>query len=100
MNIKSAVAQVGLDKDPPNEHDRKVALDELRETEDLVESAVAQLRALIEEDGSIEVPTDQQFLLKFLRPTKFYVPSALALVSFFKFYMNEWVQMWYTLSEA
>lgn len=50
---------------------------ELRETDETKEVGLAELRKLIEEDGNINVPVDDDiFLLPFLRSCKFYPESA------------------------
>lgn len=54
---------------------------EIRETDQIRNDALAQLKALIRKDGSLDCSTEDEFLLRFLRPTKFYPESALKMVS-------------------
>ncbi|KAJ0182048.1 hypothetical protein K1T71_002770 [Dendrolimus kikuchii] len=63
------------------------AENELRETPEVVEKALAELRELIKGENSLYVPAESDdFLLKFLRPTKFYAESAFQkLKAYYKF---------------
>nr|XP_029719833.1 retinaldehyde-binding protein 1-like [Aedes albopictus] len=57
------------------------AQDELRETPEVVESALRELRVLLSADKDIKVPIeDDAFLKKFLRPRKYYPESAYELL--------------------
>lgn len=53
---------------------------ELRETEENVKNGIVALRKLLEEDKTIYFRTDDEFLIIFLRPCKFYPESAYALM--------------------
>ncbi|XP_059484492.1 alpha-tocopherol transfer protein-like [Neocloeon triangulifer] len=53
---------------------------EIRESDQVREAALAELRALIEQDGSLDCRTDDEYLIRFLRPTKFYPESALKMI--------------------
>lgn len=59
---------------------KALALKELRETEENVQNGIVALRKLLEEDKTIYFRTDDDFLMIFLRPTKFYPESAHALM--------------------
>lgn len=60
---------------------KEKAARELRETPDIVAEAFKELRAKLQEETSLHVPIDDDsFLLKFLRPCKFYPDSAFALI--------------------
>lgn len=60
---------------------KEIARMELRETPDLLRESLAELRALLKEDTELTVPIDKdQFLIRFLRPCKFYPKSAYELV--------------------
>lgn len=54
---------------------------EIRETDQIREEALARLKALVLQDDSLDCSTEDEFLLRFLRPTKFYPESALKMVS-------------------
>lgn len=61
---------------------KEIARKELRETPDLSKTAVEELKELLKEDKDITVPLDnEQWLVRFLRPCKFYPKSAYELVS-------------------
>lgn len=60
---------------------KEKAARELRETPDVVAEALKELRVKLQAEESLHVPIDDDsFLLKFLRPCKFYPCSAFALV--------------------
>lgn len=69
-----------LQLDPPGPEAKAFALKELRETEENVKEATAALRKYLEEDKTIYFKTDDDFLLIFLRPCKFYAKSAYELM--------------------
>jgi retinaldehyde-binding protein 1 len=58
-----------------------IAEKELRETRGRVAEATQRLRELLQADKLIHFRDDDEFLLIFLRPCKFYPESALELVS-------------------
>ncbi|XP_050670588.1 alpha-tocopherol transfer protein-like isoform X1 [Leptidea sinapis] len=65
----------------PKESVKEIARRELRETPDIVEPAVQELRRLLEEEKDLHVPLDRDaWLIRFLRPCKFYPESALELI--------------------
>ncbi|XP_043264957.1 retinaldehyde-binding protein 1 [Colletes gigas] len=65
---------------PPGPEARAVALKELRETEENVKQGILELKKYLEEDKTIYYKTDDDFLLIFLRPCKFYAKSAYDLM--------------------
>lgn len=65
---------------PPGPEARALAEKELRETEENVKNGIEGLRKLIEEDKTIYYSTDDDFLMIFLRPCKFYPQSAYELI--------------------
>ncbi|CAL1681553.1 unnamed protein product [Lasius platythorax] len=65
---------------PPGPEARALAEKELRETEENVKNGIETLRKLIEEDKTLYYSTDDDFLLIFLRPCKFYSQSAFELM--------------------
>ncbi|XP_012233421.1 clavesin-1 [Linepithema humile] len=65
---------------PPGPEARALAVKELRETEENVKKGIETLRKLVEEDKTLYFCTDDNFLLIFLRPCKFYPESALELM--------------------
>lgn len=58
------------------------AKEELRETPELQEKAIEELRKLLSANKDLYYPDDDDFLTIFLRPTKYYPESALKLVSY------------------
>ena len=69
-----------LDVTLPGPEAMAVAEKELRETEGNVKEGLAELRKYLEEDKTLYFPTDEDFLLIFLRPCKFYAKSAYELM--------------------
>ncbi|EFA04094.2 alpha-tocopherol transfer protein-like isoform X1 [Tribolium castaneum] len=60
---------------------REIARKELRETPDVSREAVSTLRDLLKEEKDLHVPLENdQWLIRFLRPCKFYPESALELI--------------------
>uniref|UniRef100_A0A1E1WLD7 CRAL-TRIO domain-containing protein n=1 Tax=Pectinophora gossypiella TaxID=13191 RepID=A0A1E1WLD7_PECGO len=79
VQLGDFVLQFELDE--PSESVREIARRELRETPDVVKPAVEELRRLLEEDKDLHVPTDNDaWLIRFLRPCKFYPESAHDLI--------------------
>lgn len=70
-----------VDLTPLSEETKQIALKELRETPENVAEALKELKMLLAADTTIYYRTDDDFLMIFLRPTKFYAKSAHALVS-------------------
>ncbi|XP_075992609.1 alpha-tocopherol transfer protein-like isoform X2 [Anticarsia gemmatalis] len=67
--------------DEPRDSVREIARKELRETPEIIKPAVEELRRLLEEDTELLVPTDNEcWLIRFLRPCKFYPESAYDLI--------------------
>jgi len=70
-----------MDTSPISEKVRQIAEKELRETPELVKESVAKLRELIKADGKIKINADDDnLMIIFLRPCKFYPESALELI--------------------
>lgn len=76
-----------LDLEELNEEWRERSRIELRETPEVVESAMEQLRILLKGEENLNVPLDDTaYLIKFLRPCKFYPESAFRLMKrYYKF---------------
>lgn len=71
-----------LDLSPLSLEAQEVARTELRETPEVVEKALAELRELLKNDDTIYFKDDDDEVLKiFLRPCKYYAKSAYELVS-------------------
>ncbi|KAG7207509.1 hypothetical protein KM043_009141 [Ampulex compressa] len=66
--------------DPPGPEARALAEKELRETEENVKNGIVALRKQLEMDPSLHFNTDDDFLMMFLRPCKFYPQSAFELM--------------------
>lgn len=60
---------------------KRLAKEELREEPEIVKAAIEELRALLKADDTIHFRDDDEFLMIFLRPCKFYAKSAHELVS-------------------
>ncbi|XP_053607109.1 alpha-tocopherol transfer protein-like isoform X1 [Plodia interpunctella] len=70
-----------IELDEPRESVREIARKELRETPEVVKPAVDELRRLLKEDKDLYVPLDNDaWLIRFLRPCKFYPDSAHDLI--------------------
>ncbi|XP_018569362.1 clavesin-1 [Anoplophora glabripennis] len=70
-----------LDLSPPDAETQKIAETELRETPEIVEKALAELRELLKNDDTIYFKDDDDEVLKiFLRPCKYYAQSAYELM--------------------
>lgn len=76
-----AVAPFKLNTNPIDEETRQVAEKELNETPERTESAIAELRRLLQAATELHFYDDDEFLITFLRPCHFYPESALNLVS-------------------
>ena len=69
-----------LDTSPISEETKEIAVSELRETPEVVEAALKELKELLKNDENLVYEIDDDFLMIFLRPTKFYAKSAYELV--------------------
>lgn len=78
---------VGVEYDELSEKYKQKAQDELRETPENVQEGIEQLKNLLKADEQVYVPYEHdEFLIKFLRPTKFYAKSAYDLMRrYYKF---------------
>ncbi|KAK5646330.1 hypothetical protein RI129_004794 [Pyrocoelia pectoralis] len=76
-----------LDLEELNEEYRERSRIELRETPENVDRALHKLRTLLKDEEDLNVPLDEPaFLIKFLRPCKFYPDSAFRLMKrYYKF---------------
>jgi len=73
-------AKIRLEIQAPSEQVKAVAEQELRETPERVKEATNALRELLKADKTLYFRDDDEFLIRFLRPTKFYPESALQLM--------------------
>lgn len=69
-----------LDRSPLSPETQEIAEKELRETPEVVQQALAELRELLKNDDTIYFADDDETLIIFLRPCKFYAKSAYELV--------------------
>ncbi|XP_015509823.1 retinaldehyde-binding protein 1 [Neodiprion virginianus] len=69
-----------LEEDPIGPETQALALSELRETEENKKNGIEALRKLLEGDKTLFFNTEDDFLVIFLRPCKFYPDSAFALM--------------------
>lgn len=76
-----AVEPFRLNTSPLNEETRLLAEKEIRETPEIREKAIIELRRLLGENKDLYYLDDDATLLVFLRPTHFYPESAIKLVS-------------------
>ncbi|XP_050580964.1 alpha-tocopherol transfer protein-like isoform X1 [Bombus affinis] len=66
---------------PPGPELQEVAKKELRETPEIQNESIAQLRELLKAETDLKCPLDNDaWLIRFLRPCKYYPESALKLV--------------------
>ncbi|CAG9098143.1 unnamed protein product [Plutella xylostella] len=80
--------KIELEKKPITEkYYKEIAETELRETPEVVEKALKELRVLLAGEKNLHVPLDRDdFLMKFLRPCKFYAESAFKRIqAYYKF---------------
>jgi hypothetical protein len=73
-------AKIRLEIEDPSEEVKTIAEKELRETPERVKEATKALRELLRAEKTLYFRDDDEFLIKFLRPTKFYPESALELM--------------------
>ncbi|XP_063529416.1 retinaldehyde-binding protein 1 isoform X1 [Cydia strobilella] len=70
-----------IELDEPTDTFREIARKELRETPEVTGPAIAELKRLLEADKDLHVPLESDaWLVRFLRPCKFYPESAYELI--------------------
>nr|CAD7395938.1 unnamed protein product [Timema cristinae] len=75
-----------LELDELGEECERIAREELRETPEVVADALRKLKELIRDEKDLNVSLEDYFLIRFLRPCKFYPHSALERIrKFYKF---------------
>lgn len=79
---KMATDRFTLDTRPLSDEVRVIAERELRETPEIREAALTELRTLLHNTPELQYSDEDYYLLIFLRPCHFYAESALKLVSF------------------
>ncbi|XP_076167078.1 alpha-tocopherol transfer protein isoform X3 [Ptiloglossa arizonensis] len=80
-SIKLGDFTLEIELGTPSTELQEVAKKQLRETPELQKQAVAQLVELLKAETDIKVPLDNEaWLIRFLRPCKYYPDSALKLV--------------------
>jgi hypothetical protein len=79
-----------LDTSPLTDASKQKAERELRETPENIEPALKELRLLLKDEPGLTIPINEdEFLLKFLRPCKFYPKSAFEkMKNFYRFRVN------------
>lgn len=77
----ATIGRFTLDTKPLSEEVQAIAARELRETPEIREAALVELRTLLQNTPDLQYADDDYYLLIFLRPTHFYAESALKLVS-------------------
>ncbi|XP_069698210.1 retinaldehyde-binding protein 1 [Periplaneta americana] len=78
--MTSILSKIEVDTRPPPPEVMEIAERELRETPERVKEATNALRELLKGEPTLYYRDDEDVLIKFLRPTKFYPESALALM--------------------
>ncbi|XP_060518926.1 alpha-tocopherol transfer protein-like isoform X2 [Cylas formicarius] len=79
VQLNNYLLQIELDELRPEV--REIARKELRETPDVAREAVKELRELLKEESDLYVPLERDlWLIRFLRPCKFYPESARDLI--------------------
>jgi len=68
--------KVRLEDEEPTDEVKEIARVELRETPDVVQAAVEEMRELTQAETNLHVPATDEFLIAFLRPCKYYPKSA------------------------
>lgn len=82
IDLGSAV--IRLEKEDPPEWALEKARNELRETPEIVEKAILELRQLIQNTEYLHLPLDDEYMKIFLRPAHYYPEGALKrLVNFY-----------------
>ncbi|XP_006614082.1 alpha-tocopherol transfer protein-like [Apis dorsata] len=77
------------DFDEGDEYFREKARDELRETPEIVEQSLKDLRTMVKAESNLVVPDDDEFYKKFLRPCKWYPKNSFELMKrYYKFKLN------------
>lgn len=74
-------APYDIDTSPPGSELLEIARRELRETPEVQEAAILELRKLVHNATDLHYRDDDDFLMIFLRPCHFYPESALKMVS-------------------
>nr|CAH7740992.1 unnamed protein product [Callosobruchus chinensis] len=77
---KSMSGEFALDTSPASPATLALAEKELRETPEIVSKALAELRELLKNDDTIYFKDDDETLIMYLRPCKFYAESAHKLM--------------------
>nr|CAD7456864.1 unnamed protein product [Timema tahoe] len=73
--------KLSLELDELNSDTKEIARNELRETPDMVHNSLSVLRDLLKEEADLRTPYDNDtWLIRFLRPCKFYPESAFDLI--------------------
>jgi len=78
-----AVPPFCLETGPASAELLEIARVEIRETPDVREKAITDLRNLLHSETDLHYPDDDEFLEIFLRPCHFYPASAIKLVRFY-----------------
>jgi len=80
---------------------REIARKELRETPDVAREAKKELKELLKEETDLYVPLDNElWLIRFLRPTKFYPESARDLIKRYYAFKQKHADMYKDLSPS
>lgn len=79
--LRMARAPFCLDTSPLDAEMQQLAEKELRETPELREKSIVELRRLLHQNTDLHFRDDDDFLLIFLRPCHFYPESAIKMVS-------------------
>lgn len=74
-------APFDIDTGPISERAIEIARTELRETPEIREQGLTELRELLHQATDLHFRDDDEFLTVFLRPCKYYAPSAFKMVS-------------------
>ncbi|EZA59217.1 hypothetical protein DMN91_007783 [Ooceraea biroi] len=71
---------INIELEDPDEYFIQKAKDELRETPEFIAQGYKELREYIAGEPNLHLPDDEDFLIKFLRPCKWYAKSAFRLI--------------------
>lgn len=76
-----AKRSIRVETDPLTPELQEKAQNELRETPEVVQASIEELRVALKAEKNLYWGESDEVLIRYLRPVKFYPQSALALVS-------------------
>lgn len=86
IDLGSAV--IRMEQEEPPQWALEIAQRELRETPEVMESSIKQLKELLQAEPYLDLPLEDEYMKMFLRPTHYYPESALKRIKSF-FFMKQ-----------